>query len=174
MSLRVGLPILLAAAAFAVGAQGAAAPFTPNTLAGTWKGTWKNQTFGSTGPAKIVIKSLAGGTKMKFGLSLGGNVFGCSSVPAESSPAIGRGSGPNHWNAGGFMLRGASKDLGALTVTYKAATGALVGSGTNPPCQPGLSWSVKGTFSDVSFNGNVAIKLANGTTATSVIAVSHS
>jgi hypothetical protein len=70
---RIGATfVALAAAAVLAAAPGAATPFSPNAIAGTWK----SQTFGSTGPAKIVAKSLLGTTKLGFTADFGGNAFG--------------------------------------------------------------------------------------------------
>ena len=149
----------------------AAAPFTPSTLAGTWNGTWKNERFGSTGAAKIVAKSMAGNTKLLFTADFGGNVFGCADPPAESAKPLTKGAGANHWSATGFVIKGASNDFGALTLTYKAATGALSGGGANPKCTPGLSWTIAGKFSGKTFTGKVNITLADKSTAVSTISL---
>ena len=158
--------VIALTAAFAGSA--AAAPFSPTTLAGKWTGTWKNETFGSTGPATITAKSLTKNTKLLFSVNFGGTVFGCASVPPESSTPLPKGAGVNHWSATGFAIKGASKDFGALTLTYKSASGALTGTGSNPPCAAGLSWSIAGKFA-----GKVNIELASGQTAVSDINLTH-
>jgi hypothetical protein len=160
---------VIAVVAALAGSASAAAPFTPKTLAGTWNGTWKNETFGSTGSAKIVAKSLAGNSKLMFSVNFGGSVFGCPSVPPESTKPLPKGAGVNHWSATGFAVKGASKDFGVLKLTYKSASGALTGSGSNPPCATGLSWSISGKFAAKTFTGKVNIKLASGQTAISDI-----
>ncbi len=163
------LALVIAIAAALAGSATAAAPFSPTTLAGKWTGTWKNETFGSTGPATITAKSLAKNTKLLFSVNFGGSVFGCASVPPESTTPLPKGAGANHWSATGFAIKGASKDFGALTLTYKSATGALTGNGSNPPCAAGLSWSIVGKFKGKTFAGKVNIKLAIGQTAISDI-----
>jgi hypothetical protein len=163
--------VALAAAVLPANA-GAATPFSPNAIAGTWTGTWTNETFGSTGPAKIVAKSLAGNTKLVFTVDFGGNVFGCEDPPAESAKPLTKGTGPGHWNAAGFQVKGGSKAFGNLTLTYKAATGALTGGGANPTCAMDLQWTVKGRFAGKAFTGTVTIKLARGAqTATSALSL---
>jgi hypothetical protein len=169
----VRFALVIAVAAALAASASAAAPFTPATLAGTWSGTWKNETFGSTGPATIVAKSLSKNTKLLFSVNFGGTVFGCASVPPESSTPLPKGAGVNHWSATGFAIKGASKDFGALTLTYKSASGALTGSGSNPPCAAGLSWSIAGKFAGKTFTGKVNIKLANGSPAVSDINLTH-
>jgi hypothetical protein len=170
---RAGIVALLAAAVVAGGASGAPSPFSPKAMAGTWNGTWKNTRFGSTGPAKIVAKSLAGGKKLVFTADFGGNVFGCADPPAERAKPLTKGSGPGHWNEKGFAIKGPSKAFGSVALTYKAASGALAGSGTNPTCAIGLSWKVSGKFAGKKFTGKVNIKLADGTTAVSLLALTR-
>lgn len=171
---RAGI-LAIATAALVVGVAAAApAAFTPATMAGTWNGTWTNTRFGSTGPAKIVAKSLAGGTKLVFTTDFGGNVFGCADPAAESAKPLMKGAGAGHWNDQGFVIRGASKALGSVALTYKAASGALTGSGTNPTCAVGLSWTVSGKFTGKKFTGKVSIKLADGSTAISNLALTRS
>lgn len=168
--LRAPAAVLVAAAAVALAAAGpAAAAFTPKTLAGTWSGAWKNTTFGSTGPAALKIG--AAGDKLTFSLDLGGGVFGCTDPAGESTPAIGKGRGPNAWNAGGFSIKGASQALGTVSITYSDAKRSLSGSGTNPPCRAGLSWKVAGSFTATAFSGTVAIALPDGTRATSTLSL---
>jgi hypothetical protein len=170
----VRIALLLAVAAALASSAAAAAPFTPKTLAGTWNGTWKNETFGWPGPRRSPRSRFAGNTKLLFGVNFGGSVFGCPSVPRESTPALPKGRGANHWSPAGFAIKGASKDFGALTLTYKSATGSLTGSGSNPPCQPGLSWTIAGKFAGKTSNGKVNIKLASGQTAVSDISLTRS
>ncbi len=176
MTARAGIVAVVAAALVAggsSGASGAPIPFSPKAMAGTWNGTWKNTRFGSTGPAKIVAKSLGGGKKLVFRADFGGNVFGCADPPAEQAKPLTQGSGPGHWNDKGFAVKGASKAFGSLALIYKAATGALAGSGTNPTCAVGLSWKVTGRFAGKKFTGKVNIKLADGTTAVSLLALTR-
>ena len=168
------LGVVLAVAAFlACSASAATTAFTPKTLAGTWSGTWTNQTFGSSGPATVTARSRAGNTKLLFSVNFGGGVFGCPSVPPEATPPLPKGTGPNHWSPGGFTIKGKSKDFGTLTLTYRAASGNLSGSGVNPPCAQGLSWSIIGAFVGSKFSGKVKIKLASGQTAISDISLTR-
>jgi hypothetical protein len=170
---RSGVLLAAAVVVLTATAHGAATAFTPKTLAGTWSGAWTNQTFGSSGPASVVAKSLAGNTKLQFSVNFVGGVFGCSSVPPESTRPLPKGVGPNHWNAGGFTIKGASKDFGALTLTYRAGSGNLTGSGANPPCARGLTWSIIGAFVGSRFTGKVKIKLASGQTAISSLSLTR-
>ena len=160
----------LVAAGVATSTAGAAgAAFTPKTLAGAWTGAWKNQTFGSTGPAALRIAAV--GDKLTFAFDLGGGVFGCSDPAGESTKPIGKGAGANAWNAGGFTIQGASKALGTVKIVYSDTKRSLVGTGSNPPCRAGLTWKVAGTFAASTFTGTVAIALPDGTNATSVLSL---
>ena len=165
--------VLVAAAVLASAAGATTSAFTPKTLAGTWSGTWTNQTFGSSGPATVTARSLAGNTKLLFSVDFRGGVFGCPSVPPESTRPLPKGIGANHWNAAGFLIKGKSKDFGTLTLSYRASSGNLRGSGANPPCAQGLSWSIIGAFVGSQFSGKVKIKLASGQTAISDISLTR-
>ena len=93
--------VLGVVALLATAAAWAAAPFAPASLAGTWKGEWKNETFGSVGPAMFGAKVV--GTKLVVSMDLGGNVFGCADPPARKA-TLTKGTGPNRWNAKGFAF----------------------------------------------------------------------
>lgn len=173
MRLRAGILALAAAGAIAASAGAAQTAFSPKTIAGSWKGTWTNERFGSTGPASIVAKSLVKNTKLLFTADFGGNVFACADPPAESTKPLTKGNGAGHWNAKGFTIKGASKAFGALKLTYVAATGKLTGGGGNPPCATGLSWTISGRFSGKRFTAKVNITLPDKTTAVSDIVLTH-
>jgi hypothetical protein len=171
--LRTGILALAAAGVIGASAGAAQSAFTPKTIAGSWKGTWTNERFGSTGPASIVAKSLAKNTKLLFTADFGGNVFACADPPAESTKPLTKGTGAGHWNAKGFTIKGSSKAFGALKLTYVAATGTLTGAGGNPPCATGLSWKISGRFSGKTFIGKVNITLPDKTTAVSDISLTR-
>src|SRR5207237_10745897 len=106
------------------------------------------------------------GSRLRLGVDFGGGGFGWASVPPEST-TLSKGTGANYWGATGFLIKGASKDFGALTLRYRAGIRALTGSGVNPPCAHRLSWSVIGAFFGSTFTGQVKIKLASGQKRTS-------
>src|SRR5947209_1943801 len=132
--------VVAVALVLAVNANGAAM-FTPRTLAGTWSGGWTNQALGTAGPVTVVVRSLAGGSKLVFSASIRGAVFGCSSVPPETTRPLTKGVGVNHWGPAGFVIKGRSKSFGVLVLRYRSAIGALTGSGANPPCAHGVTWT---------------------------------
>lgn len=145
--------------------------FTPKLLAGTWSGSWKNETFGSTGPAKIVA-SAPGNTRLLFNVDFGGNVFGCEDPPAGSG-GIAKGTGPNKWNAAGFRIVKDSPAFGKTDLTYVHRTKTLRGTGFNPTCNPGLKWALAGKFSGNTFAGTINITLPDGTAAVSKLSLTR-
>ena len=163
--------LVIAVAAVLASSAAATGPFSMKTLAGTWTGSWTNETFGSAGPVTLVATPLAN-SKLRLSVDFGGEVFGCSSVPPEST-TLSKGTGANHWGSTGFLIKGASKDFGSLTLRYRAGIRALTGSGVNPPCAHRLSWSVIGAFFGSTFTGKVKIKLASGQTAISSISLTR-
>lgn len=94
-TLRLTLAVaILALGAVAVTQAASHSSFTPKAIAGTWTGTWVNKTFGTTGSAKIVAKSLAGDTKLSFLADFGGHVFGCNDPAPEKSKVLTKGERP--------------------------------------------------------------------------------
>jgi hypothetical protein len=169
LAIAVVLTLGLAAPAVAV------APFQPAQIAGTWRGTWHNVTFGSTGAAFIRAKAIGTGNKAKlsFLADFGGNVFGCANPPSDAA-TLTKGVGANHWGAGGFVVKGNSKAFGKLTLTYKNAAKTLAGGGGNPTCNPGLTWKISGRFAGKSFSATVNIHLPDGSSAVSKISLKKS
>lgn len=167
---------IAAAAAFAalllVLPASTAVGFTPKALAGTWNGSWLNETFGSTGPAKFVVTAANKNTKLTFSYDVGGNVFGCPD-PAPGSGALTKGAGANHWNAAGFVVKRSTPEYGATTFVYTHANKKLRGNGTVGTCNPGLKWQMDGAFAGATFAGTFSITFADGSTATSKLTLTR-
>jgi hypothetical protein len=161
--------------ALAPGAGAApSAGFTPSVLAGTWTGTWTNETFKSTGTLSLKISGAA--TALKMTAKITGNTFGCA-PPGPQTFSIPKGAGVNHWSAAGFSLYGPSPSLGVFRATYSYPSGAITASGKNPACAPGLSFSLSGRFSGKSFTAKATIKLPaerGGGTATTTVSLTRS
>lgn len=152
----------------------AAAPqgFTPQTLTGTWSGSWRNETFGSTGPASIVF-TVAGATAFMFTATIGGNVFGCP-PPAPVGGTVTQGTGPNTWSSTGFNVSVATASGGTAAFAYTYADGSMTGNGTSG-CRPGLTWRMtSGTFTSTAFTGRIEIALNGSPLATSVLNLTRS
>ena len=148
------------------------AGFTPQTLAGTWAGTWRNETFGSTGPASIVM-TVVSATSFTFTSDFGGNVFGCSDPPPATG-TVTQGTGPNTWNAGGFNVDITTPIGGKVALTYVFATSSLTGNGASG-CNPSITWKMTtGTFAGNTFSGRIEISLDGSPLATSVLSLTRS
>jgi hypothetical protein len=143
-------------------------PFTPKLVAGTWSGTWSNQTFNTTGAITLQGKLMKKGKAFQFNVDLGGNALGCPDPAPEHTPTITKGSGKNHWNAKGFKLNLSSPAYGTFNVSYSLKTKKLTGTGGNPPCASGVTWKLDGKLTKSAFTGTVTITLPNQT-ATSTI-----
>lgn len=144
----------------------AAAAFAPQTLAGTWQGSWNDTRFGTSGPLSLVL-TVKDQTSFDFTLNFGGNIFGCPPQPALTL-TITAGSGANHWDASGFRIQVTGPSGGSISVNYDFATQTLSGNG-RPGCRPGVTWTLKGGFNGVTFNGQMTTTLEDGSTAPAVI-----
>lgn len=145
--------------------------FTPQTLAGTWAGTWENETFGSTGPASIVVTPI-GTRSFTFTANFGGNVFGCSSPPPAGG-TVTQGTGPNTWSATGFNVDTATPAGGRVRLAYVHATSSLSGTGTSG-CRPEITWRMgQSPFTGNTFHGRIEILLNGNAFATSVVKLSR-
>ena len=173
--MRKLLVLSVVALALAVPAAAMVPPFQPAQIAGSWKGTWHNDTFGSTGPAFIRAKAIGSGkrAKLNFLSDFGGNVFGCTNPPADGV-TLTKGAGANHWGAAGFVVKGTSKAFGNLTLTYNNAKKTIVGNGGNPTCNPGLTWRINGKFAGKTFTATVHIHLPDASGAVSKISLKKS
>ncbi len=142
--------------------------FTPAALAGTWAGTWDNQTFNTTGTLTLTISSAGG--KLGFTAAITGNTFGCT-APGPQTFTLPAGSGPNHWTPRGFSISNPSAAFGTMNVTYAYPSGTLTGSGKDPACAPGIAWQLTGKFAATTFDATAHITLPGGSTATTVVSL---
>ena len=141
--------------------------FTPAALAGTWSGTWNNQTFNTNGTLTLTI---TGGTSLGFTAAITGNTFGCT-APGPQTFTLPSGAGANHWNAKGFSISNPSPAFGTMNVNYVFASGELNGSGDGPACAPGISWHLDGKFTKTAFTATAHINLPGGSEATTVVSL---
>lgn len=145
--------------------------FTPQTLAGRWSGNWRNETFGSSGPASIVM-TLTSPTTFTFTSNFGGNVFGCSSPP-DATGTVTQGTGPNTWNADGFNVDITTPIGGKVVLTYAFATSSMTGTGQSG-CNPDITWRMtSGTFTGNTFTGRIDIAFQGASFATSVLTLTR-
>src|SRR5947199_10768724 len=52
--------------------------------AGLWTGTWRNNTFGSSGPSTLNVALSSGNSVMDWTIHVEGNVFGGAAPPDET------------------------------------------------------------------------------------------
>jgi hypothetical protein len=169
---RLFVVLLIALALVAVPAATAGKPkprgFTPAVLAGTWAGTWNNQTFKTAGTLALTITPI--GNALRFRTAITGNTFGCT-TPGPQTFTLWAGGGANHWTAKGFSLSNPSAAFGAMNLTYMYPAGSLAGSGKDPQCAPGISWTFDGMFTAKRFNATAHITLPDGGQATTVVSL---
>ena len=165
---RLALVALVALAGATSAAAATPQKFTPAKLAGTWAGTWTNQTFKTTGTLTLKISSSH--NALAFAATITGNTFGCA-APTPQAFKLPAGKGANHWTAKGFNLSNPSPAFGKMNVTYAYPSGALTGSGQGPACAPGISWTLTGKFTATRFSATAHITLPGNGTATTVVSL---
>jgi hypothetical protein len=138
------------------GVSGKKSAFKPKKLAGTWKGTWNNQTFDTSGSAKIKLK--VGGKKKKqkmyASITLGGRVFGCPSVPTRKA-TLKKGKGKNRWNSSGFKVVFKNQN-GQSSFNYTHRSGKISGKGVSP-CAKAITYKFKGKMNNKRANAEIDI-----------------
>jgi hypothetical protein len=155
---------LVAVAGGDVASTSAKRGFTPGKIGGKWTGAWRNLTFGSTGSIRANVRVKK--RKMVVLADFGGLVFGCEDPPATAPVTLRRGKGKNSWNAKGFRLSATTKAFGKLSLNYNFRKKTIRGKGAAPPCNPSISYTVKGKLTPSRFNATVNIDLG-GQKATS-------
>lgn len=163
------LPVALIALALPLSAAAAthhsSAAFSPKTLAGTWKGTWMNETFHTSGTLTLKI---SGTSSMVLTAKITGNTFGCT-APGPQKFTIPKGSGATGWSSSGFKISATSKGFGSLKATYTNSTGKIVANGSHVTCSPGLTFKVTGKWTKTALNATANIHLGSGGTAKTVV-----
>jgi len=132
--------------------------FVPKKFKGTWSGTWKNLTFDTSGKASIRLE--VRGSKKKPVMSgtfrLGGNAFGCDSIPPRPVK-MKKGKGKNRWNSGGFKAAW-NNGQGPVRISYNHRKGKLSGSGVSA-CTSAVTYEFSGSMTSRSAKANVSIFL---------------
>lgn len=137
------------------------AGFAPGKIAGKWIGGWENTTFGSQGSIRANVQAKPQ-NKLLLLADFGGFVFGCSDPPA-APVTLPKGSGKNSWNASGFRLSKQTQAFGKLTIAYNFKSKSFKGSGSAPPCNPSIAYTIDGRLTPSSFNATVEIDLGQQT-----------
>ncbi len=92
--------------------------------AGNWAGTWRNNTFGSSGGITAVVTVDTIAQTFRGTVDVNGSVFGAGDPPAETF------SGP--YTTAGVTLTGTSPFFGNVVLNI-SSTGAITGNMTNIP-----------------------------------------
>lgn len=128
--------------------------------AGNWTGTWRNDTFGSSGGATATINVDTVAQTFSGSFDLSGSVFGRGDPPPASF------SGP-YSTASGASISATSPVYGAVSGTV-TSNGSIVGSMTNPT--PDISKvDFSGTATASAINVNYTVRFTNGSTATGTV-----
>jgi hypothetical protein len=126
---------------------------------GNWTGTWRNNTFASTGQATLAVALNPGGTQMTWSIAVQGNVFGVGSpAPETFVGAVGPAT---------ITLTGNSATFGQVTLTIDA-NGNVTGSGMNLTTPNVTRFDFTGTWSASNFDLTYTATLTTGGTATGV------
>ena len=142
--------VVLALASAPLAAASAPKQFTPSVLAGTWSGTWTNQTLGTTG--SFVLRIRPDGRLLRITTSLDG----CTQSFAP------------RWTPIGFTIASATAHL-----TYSYPSGSLSGSGGPPACASGGSWQLDGMFTARQFSATVYLAVPEGGSTTTVVTLAR-
>jgi hypothetical protein len=118
---------------------------------GTWTGTWTNDTFGSTGPASLILSIDEEAQTLDAVLDIGGNVFGGADPDAEtfSMPLL-----PGTYE-------GSSAVFGSYAVTVNADS-TLEIVATEMPAIPAGTFTVSASVDGDSFSGTYEVDFGDG------------
>ena len=141
-------------------ASGAGAVFDPANYAGTWSGTWKNNTFKVDGSFGGTVTASQDGQTMTVDYQFSG-LFNCGSVTATRVLT----RGVDFTDAGMSFSATNTADWGATTVTSqsKKKVEKVSMSGT-PSCRPDISgYTVKAKLKGTTLKGKMVVSFAQGT-----------
>jgi hypothetical protein len=136
------------------------AQFDPADFEGTWRGTWFNNTFGSTDSAFLSVTIHQGTSTLEAVLDLDGNVFGGT----DPDPVTLTGGYDNN----GFSATGTSPTYGDMFLSGDA-NGNMSGRMPNVP-NPGIdSTTLSGTYTETNIDLTYIVYFSAGGTADGVI-----
>ena len=137
-------------------AGASASKFNPTDYVGTWTGSWENETFDTTGPASMELKTKGKGKKRKFigVFDLGGNAFGCDNPPPRKVKMT-KGKGDDTWNKKGFRASW-TNDHGDLHIAYEHASKSVTGDGVSP-CNGDIAYTYEGKMTKQKVTADVHI-----------------
>jgi hypothetical protein len=150
-----------------------AAKLNTSDLAGTWVGTWTNQTFGSTGDINVVI-TRTNDSEADFQWAITGNVLGCGPV-SETHGVLFKGKGRKCggeacFSDHGVFVKGEDFTFGKVTIKARkngrfTAKGKNTCGGAGPKKYNGNAKLVGNTLT-----GKLHIKTSSGRATTTFTA----
>jgi hypothetical protein len=136
------------------------AQFNPDDFEGFWRGTWFNNTFGSTDSSFLSATFDRGAGTLEAILDLEGNVFGGS----DPDPVTLTGT----YSSNGFSATGNSPTYGDMILSGDGS-GNMMGRMPNVP-NPGIdSTTLSGTFNSTNIDLTYIVYFTGGGTADGVI-----
>lgn len=159
VTVELGFGLATTSSGEVAGVSGKKSAFKPKKLVGTWKGSWNNETFGTSGSAKIKVK-VDGKNKqqkkqrMYTSFTLGGEAFGCPNIPTRKA-TLKKGNGENRWNNSGFKVVYKNKN-GQSSFKYTHKSGKISGKGVSP-CAKAITFSFKGKMNNKKANAETDI-----------------
>jgi hypothetical protein len=152
---------------------GWAAKLDTSNLAGTWVGSWTNQTFGSTGDITVVVTRTTE-SEADFQWAITGNVLGCGPV-SETHGVLLKGKGRKCgaeacFSDHGIFVKGEDFTFGKVTIKARK-NGRFTGKGKNT-CGGAGPKKYNGTAKLVgnTLSGKLHIKTSSGRATTTFTA----
>lgn len=141
------------------------------SLVGTWVGSWKNETFGSTGTLNVVVEQ-QGPTFVLVTWTISGSVFGCGPVGPVSGAFLKGGKncgGEACFSGSKIFVKGHDDVFGDVTIKNDGkkfiGKGKNTCNGTGPPSYDGTA-KLKGK----TLTGKLKIQTSSGTATTTFTA----
>jgi hypothetical protein len=136
-------------------------------FAGTYTGTWKNTTFGSSGSIKVEVAVDPSAKTAKVTTTLGGNVFGAPAPPPETVTIQLASLQP------GQPATITSPLFGQLTLSVKE-DGTIVADSPDVPSAAITTFHAELHQTATGLDGTYRVALASGTTANGTLTLTHS
>jgi hypothetical protein len=135
------------------------------SLAGTYSGTWKNNTFGSQGTAGLTISADTIAQTFQSSLTLGGTVFGLGNAPALPI------NGSYSVSGGAANVTSSSAFYGSVALNV-STSGQITGSFVSPMGGV-VRVDFSGTAAPAAINVNYTVTLAGGNVAAGTLTLTR-
>jgi hypothetical protein len=137
------------------------------TLEGKYTGSWKNTTFGSTGPLTIDWKFDKAASTLTATVTVGGNVFGAPAPPAQTWAFKPDGQK--------LTYTGKSPAFGEVTANIEGGptTGTFTFKGANVPSSNASLVEATGSLSAKEMTGTYTVGLSSGAKAAGTVSATR-